>query len=409
MGFLEQLSQRRRFGMKMGLDSIKRLLQRLGDPQLRFNAVHVAGTNGKGAVSAIIDSALRAQADRGLIGRYTSPHLISINERFTIEGTEVDDETLESTAAEVERAMESDTTFFEALTAVAFKLFADRTVDTAVLECGLGGRLDATNVCKKVVSVITRIGLDHCDWLGRTLPEIAMEKSGIIKGRVPVVLGKNEDEVVETVERCARDLGSPFYYAPEIVSDADIPQDFSLSGDFNRENAQTALAALKVMGKGPEVLKGFSKVFWPGRFQRAGRVIIDGAHNPPAAQALARELEKICIKSGKVSLIAGFCGDKDVEQVLRILSGYVAKGYAVKINNPRSLSSKELASKMKSAGIEAEESESLSQALEMAKSRSDGLILVCGSLFLAGEALAEAGLIKSGRFDPSETLKSFLL
>lgn len=410
MRFLEELSSRRRFGMRPGLETIRGLLEKLGNPQLRFDAVHIAGTNGKGATAAIIDSALRADdVFKGPIGRYTSPHLISINERFTVDGVQVDDERLEAAAAKIESVLSGEVTFFESLTAMAFKLFADSGVTTAVLECGLGGRLDATNVCKPKISVITRIGLDHCDWLGYSLEKVAMEKAGIIKPSVPVVLGANESAVVKVVRDFAALSGSPFYYAPDMVSDGDIPAGFSLPGRFNRENAQTALAALKVMGAGKKAAEGFLNVFWPGRFHRVGRVIIDGAHNPSAAEALAGELSGICATHGKVSLVCGFCGDKDSESVLRILSPYVRKGYAVEIANPRSLAVPEVAKRMRESGIESVEAGNLSAAIDAAKADSDAPVVVCGSLFLAAEALVETRSLKPGRFDPSENLKGFLI
>ena len=167
MNFLEELAARRRFGMKPGLDSIRAVCSALGDPQKKFKAIHVAGTNGKGAVCAILGAALR---DRGMrVGRYTSPHLVKVNERFFLDGAPIRDEILERAASKVASSvarlptLAREFTFFEALTAVAFELYAGATVDYAILECGLGGRLDATNVCNPVLCVITKIGLDHCD------------------------------------------------------------------------------------------------------------------------------------------------------------------------------------------------------------------------------------------------------
>jgi dihydrofolate synthase/folylpolyglutamate synthase len=153
-----------------------------------------------------------------------------------------------------------------------------------VLETGLGGRLDATNICESELSVITKIGLDHCDWLGGTIAAIAEEKAGIIKPGVPVVAACNCDEALDVLHKRAKTLGSPFYYAPDIVDKSAIPAKFSLKGAFNRENAVAAIAALKVLGTDPGDL---GDVVWPGRFQEIDRFIVDGAHNPPAAEALA--------------------------------------------------------------------------------------------------------------------------
>ena len=431
LDFLEMLAARRRFGMRPSLDAIRGVCAALGDPQKELRAIHVAGTNGKGAVCAMIEACLRSCGLRAC--RYTSPHLVRINERFFVDGKPVDDATLERAADKVFHA-DSDTnsqlTFFEALTAVAFIAFPETKCDYAVLETGLGGRLDATNICVPEICVITKIGLDHCDWLGDTVEKIAAEKAGIIKKGVPIVLGKNDPEVIAVVKARASEVGAPFFYAPDMADESEIPDGFSLEGAFNRENAVTALAALKVLGQlesskgllGPTqfdsnptlsdtILKGLCNVVWPGRFQRVGRFIIDGAHNPPAARALAAALSKYAPFAGSVpTLIAGFCGDKDVDETLRILAPLVGKGIAVRTNNPRSLAPEELARKMESAGIPAISSDSIHLALEKMGSvpNSSGVdTLICGSLFLAGEALAELGAFpwQADRFDAAEILK----
>ena len=400
MKFLEELAARRRFGMKPGLDAIRGTCAALGDPQKSFKAIHVAGTNGKGAVCAMLDAALRANGLR--VGRYTSPHLVKLNERFFLDGAPIGDDALSAAAEKVAKIAPDDLTFFEALTAVAFLVYADAKVDYAVLETGLGGRLDATNVCVPELCVITRIGLDHCDWLGDTVEKIASEKAGIIKPHVPVVLGENLPEVRAVVEARAKEVGAPFFYAPDVASAADVPRDFPLGGTFNRENAVTALAALKVLGKGDA--SGFADVVWPGRFQRVENFIIDGAHNPPAAHALAEALRELHL-SEPLALIAGFCGDKDVGEVLSILAPFVKKGYAVRTNNPRSLSAEETAEKMRAAGIDAVAAPSLAAAIGSASSAPRALI--CGSLFLAGEALVELGAYPwpNPRFDAAELLR----
>ena len=436
--FLDRLAARRRFGMRPSLDAIRGVCAALGDPQKELHAIHVAGTNGKGAVCAMIEACLRYGGLRAC--RYTSPHLVRINERFFVDGKPVDDATLERAADKVFHA-DSDTnsqlTFFEALTAVAFIAFSEAKCDYAVLETGLGGRLDATNICVPEICVITKIGLDHCDWLGDTVEKIAAEKAGIIKKGVPIVLGKNDPEVIAVVKTRASEAGAPFFYAPDMADESEIPDGFSLEGAFNRENAVTALAALKVLGQlesskgllgqtlcdttqtlndhkqilSGTMLKGLCNVVWPGRFQRVGRFIIDGAHNPPAARALAAALSKYAPFAGSVpTLIAGFCGDKDVDETLRILAPLVGKGIAVRTNNPRSLAPEELVRKMESAGIPAISCDSIHLALEKMGSVPNGSgvdTLICGSLFLAGEALAELGAFPwlADRFDAAEILK----
>ena len=419
--FLEELAARRRFGMKPGLETIRVLCAALGDPQKRFRAIHVAGTNGKGAVCALLEAALRTAP----VGRYTSPHLVRINERFFLNGEPVGDATLEAVAGRVHRAIERsarpelrDVTFFEALTAVAFELYAEAGVGRVVLECGLGGRLDATNVCEPELCVITRIGLDHCDWLGDTVERIAAEKAGIVKPGVPVVLGENVPSVRAVVEARAREVGAPFFYAPDLASEADIPAAFPLAGRFNRENAVTAIAALEVLSGAPgraDLLSpsAFSRVIWPGRFQSVGPYLVDGAHNPPAARALAAALDEVLPAGTKLDLVFGACGDKDVDEVLRILRPYARRGYAVRTANPRALEPAALAVRMRAAGVPATPCESLADAL--ARTRPAGIgapslppsVLVCGSLFLAGEAIVALGACPwaSDRFDPSERLR----
>ena len=424
MSFLDELAARRRFGMKPGLGTIRALCAELGDPQLRFGAIHVAGTNGKGAVCAILDAALRAGNVKARIGRYTSPHLVRLNERFFLDGAPVGDAALERLSDRVSRAIEglrrrlgpedADVTFFEALTAVAFLLYAESSVDCAVLECGLGGRLDATNVCSPSLCVITKVGLDHCDWLGNTVERIAAEKAGIAKPGVPVVLAHNDQPVRAVVEARAKEVGAPFFYAPDLAKEGEIPAEFSLAGAFNRENAVTALAALKVLsarGGGTDarsLLPGFGKVVWPGRFQRVGRFVVDGAHNPPAAAALAGTLRAGGFAPKSLGLICGFCGDKDVGEVLSLLAPFVRRGLAVRTNNPRSLPAAETAAKMRAAGIDAVPCDSLDDAIERSRRSSDRTTLVCGSLFLAGEALVALGAYPwpAGRFDPSEALRA---
>ena len=428
--------------MKPGLDTIRALCAALGDPQKKFRAIHVAGTNGKGAVCAMLSAVLGG-------GRYTSPHLMKINERFVIDGQPISDEKLEYFSEIVHNAISKlglspsepgglspnsrglspsepgglspsksgglspgEVTFFEALTAVAFLAFADAGVRCAILECGLGGRLDATNICEPELCIITRIGLDHCDWLGDTVKKIAAEKAGIIKPGVPVVLGTNDEIVRTVISSRAKEVGAPFFYAPELATEAEIPEGFPLAGAFNRENAVTAIAALKVLlakPLSPEVLAGLNRTVWPGRFQRVGNYIVDGAHNPPAAAALAATLAEE-FPGRRLPLVAGFCGDKDVAQVLRTLAPHISRGFAVRTNNPRSLSAEDTAAKMRDAGIPAEPCGALEDALSKAGKGTGPYApaLVCGSLFLAGEALAALGAYPWGdvsRADPSESLR----
>ena len=425
--FLEILASRRRFGMRPGLDVMRALCAAIGNPHEKFKAIHVAGTNGKGAVCAFLSAALSSLDNTARVCRYTSPHLVKINERFVIDALPASDEALAKCANIVQGAIKSsvgkagsgaeleETTFFEALTAMAYLLFADIEPDYAILECGLGGRLDATNICSSELSIITKIGLDHCDWLGGSIESIAAEKAGIIKSGVPVVLAKNDEAVKSVVAARARALGSPFYYAPDIANESELPSCLPLGGAFNRENAVTALAALRVLSKlgrvGQVNLHScFANARWPGRFDRVGCFLMDGAHNPPAAEALSAALREK-FPGLKLPLVAGFCADKDAQAVLTTLAPLVSKGFAVKTNNQRSLSAQDVASVMEISGIPSEPCASLAEAMEkLREGVSDSVpTLVTGSLFLVGEALnlllATSLGGTSSVIDPSELLR----
>ncbi len=420
---LERLYARRRFGMRPGLTRIRALLERLGNPQRELAAVHVAGTNGKGSVVAMIASVLR---QTGLsVGRYTSPHLLRFNERICIDDLPVEDEpllealrTVEAAADAVARDGGGEATFFECATAAAFLVVRQRGVRLAVVETGLGGRLDATNVLDPLPAVITRIGLEHREHLGDTIGQIAGEKAGIIKPGRPVVIGAMPPAARETIRETAARLEAPLVEAEEIVTVEARPagpaaMDLRLSGqqrDLGRvrlplggshqaENAATAVAALEVWSQATGIgiadaafRTGLETVCWPGRFQQVRReppVIVDGGHNPDAAAAIRATLRRLRLK-GPVGLVAGFCDDKDVAGFMRNLGGQVRRGWAVTTPSPRTLAAAATAGMMRRAGIEAQEAESLAAALAAGEhwaASEKGLLLVCGSLFLAGAAL----------------------
>ena len=413
-GLIEALAGCARFGVRPGLGAIRAACSGMGNPQDGLNVIHVAGTNGKGAVCALIDSALRAAGFR--TGRYTSPHLVSLNERFFLDGTPASDDKLNAAFASVKGV--GSLTYFELLTATAFELYGRERVDYVVLETGLGGRFDATNIVESPrLSVITRIGLDHCDWLGHTIAEIAAEKGGIIKTGVPCVLGAMPEEARRVLESIAASQGARCICAPSADSaDAGLAaalKSLSLGGNFNRENAATAYAALKEIGIGDEAIRrGFASVVWPGRYQRVvkggRRFLVDGAHNPPAMRALVDSLKRERLSPGRFPfagrVVCGFCGDKDVSASLRILREVADVGFAVPIRNPRSLPPERTAELMRGAGFaEACAFNNLAEALECAQ---DGT-LVCGSLFLAGEALEDLGWVSrpSDAFTPNETFR----
>ncbi len=404
--FLDRLAARRRFGVRPGLDTMCALMEELGNPQDSLRCIHIAGTNGKGATAAMLDSVLRAAGYH--VARYTSPHLVSLRERFFLDGNPADQKMLDAAADEVfpvverlERERETHVTFFEALTAVAFVLFARARPDVAVLEAGLGGRLDATNAIRSpVAGVITRIGLDHCDWLGTTHAAIAAEKAGIVKPGRPVVCGAMPGEALSTIRRIAAEAGAPL----TVAHPWHPPAGFALFGPFQEENAATAKAVLDVLRiegfsiPDEAVSAGLAHVVWPGRCQRIVRdgieIVVDGAHNPDGATALAAALRTADARR-PMGLVAGFCGDKDVDGHLRTMAPLVARGWSVPIRNDRSLPPEDVAARMASAGIEDVEAcpsvpSALAEAGEWAR-KAHGTVIVCGSLFLAGEALVSLG------------------
>lgn len=444
--FLNQLANRRRFGMKPGLSTMQRLMEKLGHPEQGIAAIHIAGTNGKGSVAALCESVLRAAGYA--VGRYTSPHLLRVNERFLVRGIPATDAMLQRAADEVDRVVHAcetagdEVTYFEYLTALAFVLYRNEQIKLVVLETGLGGRLDATNVCLPLVSVITRIGLDHCDWLGDTLAKIAAEKAGIIKPGRPVVVAPMPEEAQTVIAAVAARQAATLIDATESVSVSVRARDWEgqtlriatqeetfkpirlpLVGAYQVENVCTALAALTCVAQQglaiPEEAYhlGLSTVCWPGRFQVVRRdplLIVDGAHNPDGATALREALHALNKgkSAHKVALIAGFCGDKDVLSYLRVLASTVHSAWAVPVPNPRSLTADETAGKMRMAGIDdvqacATLEESIVNAEQWARA-NEGLIVISGSLFLAGAALEALNAFpwSNDRHDLSEQLKS---
>jgi len=428
--FVQKLLDRRRFGVQPGLDVTRAIMQELGDPQKSLKFVHVAGTNGKGAVCSLLDSILRAAGLR--VCRYTSPHLVSVRERFFVDGAPVEAEALMRAAEKVfpvverlERERGVEATFFECLTAAAFVLFAETRPDVVVLEAGLGGRLDATNVIgadELLAAAITRIGLDHCDWLGATHAMIAEEKAGIVKRGRPVVAGAMPAVAREAISLAATRAKAPFISAECCSAAAGPgvdwthpvlatprrrlpPAALSLAGPFQVENALTALATIDALEdfagmKVPDaaVVRGLESAVWPGRAQRVVsdgvEFVIDGAHNPDGALALREALRAGGLArsdDAPVALLCGFCGDKDVLAHLRIMSAAITTGWAVPIRNVRSLNPEDAVERMVIAGFtSAQACSSLAEGLERAKEwarRTGGRVVVCGSLFLAGEAL----------------------
>ena len=393
------------FGIKFGLENITAIVERLGRPDRTFKSVHVAGTNGKGSVTAMVDAALRAAGHR--TARYTSPHLTDLSERFVIGGRPVAHDTLVCAAATVRDVVESlrfdgtlgvQPTFFEVTTAVAFELFRRAEVEIAVLEVGLGGRLDATNIVSPVVTAITSIALDHQLYLGSTLAEIAFEKAGIIKAGVPVVVGPVDPESLSVIARVANERGATLIRATP--ADA-APFTLGLHGDHQRANAGVAVRLLEQLtarGVGvpsDAVARGLADPEWPGRLDQRrlpdGReLLLDAAHNPAGAAALASYLTT---ESQRRPLVFAAMRDKDIDGMFRILLPAIGAAVMTRASNPRSADPGMLADSARTIApalpiaIEPSSTDALAAAWRMSPR-----IVVAGSIFLLGDVMQQLGL-----------------
>jgi dihydrofolate synthase / folylpolyglutamate synthase len=371
-------------GIKLGLENVRRLLDGLGNPHRQLACIHVAGTNGKGSVSAMLDSVGRAAGLR--TGLYTSPHLVRFNERIQVSGQPItDDEVLAGLNVIREAIARSGCipTFFEITTALGFLHFFTQRVDLAIMETGLGGRLDATNLITPLVSVITSIDLDHQKILGDSRAKIAREKAGIIKPGVPVVSIAQTADVREVIDEVAASLSSPVTYTMEPITDLQI----GLTGSHQQLNAAVARDALAVakLGISSDALKtGLKSVFWPGRFQALGdRLTIDGAHNLAASQRLV-ETWRECYPGVSPTIVFGGLRDKDLDQMLSALAPIAARFFLVPVKNPRA---EHPANIRLPSGISGVVFPEVQEAVEAAKKLAEP-ILVTGSLFLVGEVLS---------------------
>jgi len=388
---------------------MERLLLGLGNPERNLRCLHVAGTNGKGSVCAIAESILRSMGIR--TGLYTSPHLVEFSERIRINGenianTKIDEGIERLREITKEWREEEQPTFFELVTALAFNLLDREGCEVVVLETGLGGRLDATNMAAKLACAITPIALDHLEWLGGTLGEIASEKAGILREGVPVVFAPQEPEVLEVLANKALAIGSPYEWVASPIS-ADIP--LGLAGSYQRWNAAVALSLIRAAGFEPtpdELERGLCEVFWPGRFQKLVahgiELILDGAHNLHAVRQLVatwREEygERPC------RLIFGALADKDPAAMLSELMPLASEVFLVPVASPRSADPWKIASGECFSDCSQPIPKvfgSLREALEGLghhHSGSEAPVLLTGSLFLVGEGLS---LVSGGEVKP---------
>ena len=417
---ISSLFARTAHGIKPGLEVTAALLEKLGNPHKSLKCIHVAGTNGKGSVCAMIESVLRASGFK--TGLYTSPHLFCFNERFRINGREIPDAVLGQLIADVETAAQSLTvrpaTFFETATAMAFEYFKREKVDYAIIETGMGGRWDATNVIQPVCSVITRIDIDHTEYLGGDIAKIAWEKAGIIKPGVPVVCGPMpvEAEAVvykEALEKKAPILGSDdavFFQCLEKRRDDQLINievrgheypniRLPLAGGFQLENCGIAVTALEDIADSLNIRlqmrRGLESVKWPGRFQLLQAkppILYDGAHNVCGARALFQTLEEVFPAFGRGFLFS-FMRDKDVEGILKILAPAVEKAWAFTLPGDRAMKAEEIAEIGKRIGLEITPVETLQCVRDWLDAGKKRLVCFTGSLYLPGE-LKKHGFFK---------------
>jgi len=387
---------------KLGLERIRAVLQALGRPQDRLRFVHVAGTNGKGSTCAMIESALRASGLR--TGLFTSPHLAEPTERIRIDGAPI---SADRFADAFNRLLGLHTTYFETVTAMALLVFAEERVDMVVLEVGLGGRLDATNVVSPDLSVITPVDFDHEAFLGKSLESIACEKAGILKPGVPAVFARQRPEAARVLDRRAAELSIPVARTADwLVSDLDIDPRGSrfrltgerdlrltcpLAGEHQVENAVTAAVALARLGIADSAIEtGIARARWPGRLERVSEhpeIILDGAHNPAGARALAAYIDRFYGRR-TVRLIYGAMRDKAIDEISGILFPRAHQVIVTAPQQARALSPEALRDIGAHPGLRTAPTLRAALALVQEDASPDDVVFITGSLFLVAEARA---------------------
>lgn len=389
---LPMYQQQGKTAYKTDLTNIIAFSEKLKYPEEKFKSIHVAGTNGKGSTSHLIASILQEAGYK--VGLYTSPHLKNFTERIRINGKEISQKKVVSFIAEHKVFLEKQgLSFFEMTVAMAFDYFAEENVDIAVVEVGLGGRLDSTNIITPEVSVITNIGIDHTQFLGDTLPEIALEKAGIIKENVPVVIGEFQEEVVSVFTKKSKELNADIYFA------SDDKQDYKteLLGNYQKNNTKTAVCAIKKL-KGFEILEEHIKngllnvvknTNIKGRWQvlqQKPKIICDTAHNKAGLNCILKQLQNEEFE--QLHIVLGVVSDKKLEEILPMFPKN-AKYYFCKPNITRGLSEDLLQLKAKEFGMIGEVFSSVNQAFEKAKEEAQlsDLIYIGGSTFVVAEII----------------------
>ena len=382
--------------LKLGLDNIRRLVGALGDPQKNYLKVQVAGTNGKGSVCAFLDSICR---EAGIeVGVFTSPHLVSVTERVRINGVDISDEEFARIATVVRDTAEklvlkgdreTAPTYFEQVTAIALVAFAEAKVELAILETGLGGRYDATTAANAEIAAITRIDLDHQEYLGDTIEEIATEKAAIIRSDSVVVIGEQRPEIFAIFENVCWEKG----VTPRYVNSAAAILPIGLHGRHQLENAKIALLLADALKKhfdisAENVVEGMQNARHPGRLERAGRYLFDGAHNIGGGRALRKYLDEFVRQP--ITMIFGAMKDKEVSEIAGILFPKAENIILTRPDNSRAMAANEIValSKALSAQDRCFLTENVADAITKANeiAGDDSIILITGSLYLVGEA-----------------------
>lgn len=417
---IDRIHEFNRFGMVLGLDRMEELLRRLGNPQDDLKVIHVAGTNGKGSVSKYLEEGLSACGYK--MGLYTSPYIETFNERIRYDGVDISDEDLEYYGQKVVSAAEAmvadgldSPTEFEVVTAIAFLYFAGRQADITILEVGLGGIGDSTNVVKHpLASVITSISYDHMAQLGSSLAEIAVNKAGIIKTGCPVIVNVPQRDAAKIIARKAYAMGSRLYdisgihaavfdetpfsqkVSMELYEKSYSDVEISMVGRHQAENLKTALATLEILRKSGAVkldrealYEGLKRARQPGRFEVISEdplVIIDGAHNEAGAQALQETMAQH-FAGKKILLAAGILADKEIDSIVKFLTQITDHIIVTEPDNPRKLAAEKLAEHVADFGAAAEVVSDVEAAVHRAKELADGydVILFAGSLYLIGD------------------------
>jgi dihydrofolate synthase/folylpolyglutamate synthase len=382
-----------RFGIKLGLENIQRLLEQLSKSGILsaapWKVIHVAGTNGKGSVCAMIDSICHAQGYR--TGLFTSPHLVTFRERIRVNGDMISEDAVANGLTTIRNLVanwDPHPTFFEVVTALALKHFSDTKAEIVILETGLGGRLDATNAIQSDVSVITPIDFDHEKWLGKTISEIAAEKAGIIKSGVPVVSASQRAEAETVIRARAAKCGAPIQSVTQPYDKTPI----ALTGSHQKQNAALAIAALRAAAidvDNAAIAQGLASIDWPARFQRWDeRTTIDGAHNPVAARLIAQTWREV-FGEWRATLILAILADKNLPAICEALAPISESVVLPKIRSERAADPQALAKELTNITppLPYSITSSVAEALALAHAKPNP-ILITGSLHFAGEVLA---------------------